>query len=73
MAACWEESHHPDDQELASMAKSNSLSPAGFHQHVHLHTTHMPTGRLGRQHPPWVLEPSPAAFLADQAALDCQS
>lgn len=50
--ACREESHHPDGQELAGMAKSNSLWPAGFHQHVHLHTVHMPTGRLSSQHPP---------------------
>lgn len=40
VVAFWEDSHHPDDQELASMAKSSSLWPAGFHQHVHLHTIH---------------------------------
>lgn len=52
VAACQEESRHPDDKEPASMARSSSLWPAGFHQHVHLHTIHMPTGELRSQHPP---------------------
>lgn len=40
VVAFWEDSHRPDNQELASTTKSSSLWPAGFHQRVHLHTIH---------------------------------
>lgn len=68
VAACREESHHPDDREPASTARSSSLWPAGFRPRVTFTLSACQQGSSGASIRLWLLEPLPAAILANEAA-----
>lgn len=65
--ACWEESHHADNRELASMANQAPCGQLAFTS-TSTFIPSMPTGQLRSQHLPLGSEALTCTILANKAA-----